>query len=51
LKLKRRAVRRRWSEKKASLIGKEILLFLIVGAVFNRDYPGKSRLEAAPTSH
>jgi len=30
---------------------KETLLFLIVGAVFNRDCPGKSRLEAAPTSH
>jgi len=35
----------------ASLIEKETLLFLIVGAVFNRDCPGKSRLEAAPTSH
>jgi hypothetical protein len=27
------------------------LWFLIVGAVFNRDCPGKSRLKAAPTSH
>jgi hypothetical protein len=27
------------------------LLFLIVGAVFNRDCPGKSRLKAAPTNH
>jgi len=24
---------------------------LIVGAVFNRDCPGKSRLKAAPTSY
>ena len=39
------------SERKRNFVVWNQLYFWLVGAVFNCDCPGKSRLKAAPTNH